>query len=151
MPKIELSPLIQSELTAISTRLSEHAGTVLFHAGEPGRGAFLIRRGKVRMSLDESSGLYPARVLGEGSLIGHPATFSGEAYSLTAEAVRDSDLDFIPRNKLLNLLQQNPIAGYEIVRILSEEIFQMRKLAHKRPRAGRRSRATQKSVRRQHA
>ena len=127
MPKIELSPSLQSELTAIATRLSEHAGTVVFHAGEPGRGAFLIRSGRIRMSLDGGSGMYPARLLREGSLIGLPATFSGEPYSLTAKAVQDSDLDFIPRSKLLNLLQENPGAGYEIVRILSEEIFQMRK------------------------
>lgn len=151
MSRIELSPSIQSELAAIATRLSEHAGTVLFHAGEPGRGAFLIRSGKIRMSLDGGSGLYPARLLREGSLIGLPASFSGEPYSLTAEAVQDSDLDFIPRSKLLDLLQRDPRTGYEIVRILSEEIFQMRKLAHKRRSAGRRRRAARKSVRRPHA
>jgi CRP-like cAMP-binding protein len=131
MHSTKLSPDLQHHLTAIATRVSEHAGTVLFRAGEPGRGAFLIRSGKVKMSLDESSDLYPARLLRKGSLIGLPATFSGEPYSLTAEAVQDSDLYFIPRNKLLNLLRRDPRTGYEIVRILSEEIFQIRKTAYK--------------------
>jgi CRP/FNR family transcriptional regulator, dissimilatory nitrate respiration regulator len=131
MHSTKLSPDLQSQLTAIATRISEHAGTVLFHAGEPGCGAFLIRSGKVKMSLEGSSELYPARFLRKGSLIGLPATFSGEPYSLTAETVQDSDLYFIPRNKLLNLLQHDPGTGYEIVRILSEEIFQMRKTAYK--------------------
>src|SRR5579859_6897098 len=108
MSSLKLSPDLQSHLTAIATRISEPAGTVLFHAGEPGRGAFLIRSGKVKMSLVGSSDLYPARFLREGSLIGLPASFCGEPYSLTAEAVQDSDLDFVPRSKLLNLLQDDP-------------------------------------------
>jgi len=132
MHSTKLSPDLQSHLTAIATRIFEHAGTVLFRAGEPGRGAFLICSGKVKMCLDGSSVLYPARFLRKGSLIGLPATFSGEPYSLTAEAVQNSDLYFIPRSKLLNLLQNDPRTGYEIVRILSEEIFQMRKTAYKR-------------------
>jgi CRP-like cAMP-binding protein len=139
MSTTKLSPDLQSQLATIATRISEHAGTVLFRAGEPGRGAFLIRSGRVKMSLDGSSDLYPVRFLREGSLIGLPATFSGEPYSLTAEAVQDSDLYFVPRSELLNLLQNDPRTGYEIVRILSEEIFQMRKTykrhneKHRRP------------------
>ena len=149
MRAIKLSPDLQNELIAIAKAVSAPAGKILFHAGEPGRGAFLIRSGKVRMRLG-GSGLYPARLFGDGSVIGLPASFSGESYSLTAQAVRDSDLYFIPRSKLLNLLKQKPGAGYEIVRILSEEIFQMRKAAHKFRRASHRRPAATKSPRRQH-
>jgi len=80
------------------------------------------------MSLGHSL-LYPARSLGAGNIIGLPATFSGEPYSLTAKAERDCRLDFIPRARLLDLLRDNPKVGFQIVRMLSEEIFQMRKAA----------------------
>jgi CRP-like cAMP-binding protein len=103
-------------------------GTVLFQMGQPCRGAFLIRSGQVQLSVDTASSLYPARTVGSGYVVGLPATFSGEPYSLTAEAKSRCRLEFIPRQKLLSLLHQNPDAGFQILRLLSEEIFYIRKL-----------------------
>lgn len=91
-------------------------------------GAFLIRSGQVRLSLDHSA-LYPARSLGPGNVIGLPASFSGEPYSLTARAEKNCRLDFIPRARLLELLLRKPKIGFQIGRMLSEEISQMRKIA----------------------
>ena len=88
---------------------------------------------RLRMSLDQSP-LYPSRAVGAGNIIGLPATFSGEPYSLTAKAECNCRLNFIPRERLLDLLQSNPEVGFQVVRILSEEIFQMRKVAKNMPR-----------------
>ncbi len=129
MPGIKISPELHKELRAVAMPLVKHKGAVLFHAGSPTRGAFLIRNGQVRLSLDGAGALFPTRTLGPGTVIGLPATFSGEPYSLTAEAAKNCNLDFIPRRKLLNLLRRNPEVGCQIVRILSEEIFQMRNVA----------------------
>jgi CRP-like cAMP-binding protein len=103
-------------------------GTVLFRLGQPCRGAFLIRSGQVQLSLGTVSGLYPARTVGSGFIVGLPATFSGEPYSLTAEAKSKCRLEFISRQKLLSLLHRNPDAGFQILRLLSEEIFHIRKV-----------------------
>jgi CRP-like cAMP-binding protein len=103
-------------------------GAVLFRLGQPCGGAFLIRSGQVQLSLDTVSKLYPSRTVGSGFIVGLPATFSGEPYSLTAETKSKCRLEFIPRQKLLSLLQQNPDAGFQILRLLSEEIFHIRKL-----------------------
>jgi len=78
------------------------------------------------MTLGNNPKLYPSRRLGSGRVIGLPATFSGEPYSLTAVCATSCRLWFIPRQNLLNLLRRDPDAGLEIVGILSEEIFQMR-------------------------
>jgi CRP-like cAMP-binding protein len=129
MPEKKISPNLRKELRAIATPVHKPKGTTLFRAGRPGRGAFLIRSGQVRLTLGGGTGLYPSRILGSGAMIGLPATFSGEPYSLTAEVARDCRLDFVPRRMLLNLLRRNPQAGFQIVRMLSEEIFQMRKAA----------------------
>lgn len=90
--------------------------------GGRGRGAFLIRSGQI--TLPGNVNVYPAHMLGPEAVIGLPATFSGEPYSLTAEVVRDCHLDFIPRRRLLDLLRQNPDAGFQIVRLLSLSILQ---------------------------
>lgn len=106
----------------------KNKGTILFQMGQPCRGAFLIRSGQVQLSLDTASSLYPARTVGSGFVVGLPAAFSGEPYSLTAEAKSKCHLDFIPRQKLLSLLHRNPDAGFQILRLLSEEIFHIRKV-----------------------
>lgn len=108
---------------------------MLLRAGEPGRGAFLIKSGLVNMTLAANPKLYPSRRLGAGKVIGLPASFSGEPYSLTAECATNCRLYFIPRESLLELLRHDPAAGFQIVRILSEEIFQMRKSAGRVPKA----------------
>ena len=119
---------VRRQLQAIATPLLKDKGAVLFRLGQPCRGAFLIRSGQVQLSLDNVSGLYPDRTVGSGFIVGLPATFSGEPYSLTAQAKSKCRLEFISRPKLLSLLRQNPEAGFQILRLLSEEIFHIRKL-----------------------
>ena len=129
MPGKRLPFELRKELHAVATPVRKEKGTILFRAGQRARGAFLICSGQVRLILDVASSLYPARRMGAGAVIGLPATFSGEAYSLTAEVNKACRLDFIPRQKLLDLLRRKPKAGFQIVQILSEEIFHIRKMA----------------------
>jgi CRP-like cAMP-binding protein len=114
------------KLNDIATPARERQGAVLFRAGDQARGAFIIRKGQVRLSLGENPSLYPSRILGPGHVIGLPATFSGEPYSLTAEVAEDCELDFIPQNRFLELLKSQPTIGCQVVRVLSEEIYDMR-------------------------
>jgi CRP-like cAMP-binding protein len=114
MPKDELSPDLAKELKNVATPVAIHKGNVIFRAGQPARGAFLIRRGQVAMRLDHPSCL-PTRTVGSGRMIGLPATFSGEPYSLTAEAKTDCLLYFISRPMMLSLLRHNPKVGYQVV------------------------------------
>ena len=130
---------VRKQLQAIATPVLKDKGTVLLQMGQPCRGAFLVRSGKVQLSLDNVSSLYPARTVGSGFIVGLPATFSGEPYSLTAETKSRCRLEFIPRQKLLSLLYRNPDAGVQILRLLSEEIFYIRKLVNS-GKGGRRSR-----------
>jgi len=129
MQKPKLSPEVQAQLQAAAISVSRGKGAVLFHAGEPCRGAFLIRSGRIKLSLEGNEDLYPTRFLGEGTVVGLPATLSGEAYSLTAETAERCRLSFIPRRKLLNLVRRDAAVATQILLLLSEEIYQMRKAA----------------------
>lgn len=131
MPGKKLSPELNRALRTASKPLNKKKGDLLFRAGEQARGAFVVRSGKVRLQLEGAGGLYPTRTLGPGSLVGLPATVSGEPYSLTADAAQDCALDFIARKDLLALLQHNTTAALQILQILSEEIYQMRNTARK--------------------
>ncbi len=131
MPGTKISPELNKALRTASKPIEKKKGAVLFRAGSPARGAFLVRSGKVKLQLEGAGGLYPTRTLGPGAVVGLPATVSGEPYSLTAEVAQDCELDFISRKQLLRLLQQNTTAALNILQILSEEIYQMRNTAKK--------------------
>lgn len=119
---------LRKQLQAIATPVLKEKGTVLFRFGQSCCGAFLVRRGQVKLSIQGSPGLYPETTVGPGSVLGLPATFSGEPYSLTAASESKCCLDFIPRRRLLALLHRNPDAGCQVLRLLSEEIFRIRKV-----------------------
>lgn len=131
MPGTKISAELNKALRTASKPVKKKRGALLFRAGSPARGAFLVRSGKVTLQLEGAGGLYPTRTLGPGAVVGLPATVSGEPYSLTAEVAQDCELDFISRKQLLKLLQQNTTAALNILQILSEEIYQMRNTAKK--------------------
>ena len=129
MTRKHLSLEVLNALHAVATPVHKERGAVLFREGRRCRGAFLIRKGQVKLTLDAASRLYPARVVGSGVVIGLPPTLSGEPYSLTAEVKDDCQLDFIPRRKFLSVLRHSPRAGVQIVGMLSKEIALMRNAA----------------------
>ena len=131
MPGTKVSAELNKVLRVSSRPVRKKKGALLFRAGSKARGAFLVRRGRVQLQLEGATGLYPTRTLGLGSIVGLPATVSGEPYSLTGVTAEDSELDFIPRKELLLLLQRDTNAALQILRILSEEIYQMRNTAKK--------------------
>lgn len=117
-----VSPAMQEKFLPLSTPLSKPAGTILFRHGDPVIGAYLIRSGSVRLTLDCENSSFPPRLLGPGSVLGLPATVAGSPYSLTAQVVDDAELAFIPRPALLECLQQDPQLCFEVMEILSGEI-----------------------------
>jgi CRP-like cAMP-binding protein len=129
MARKKLPIALRKALSALATTIHKPKNAVLFRVGQPCRGAFLIRSGEVKLSLDEAAHLYRTRTVRSGFIIGLPAVFSGEPYSLTAQTKTACKLDFVPRKKLLALLRQNPEVGFDIVRLLSNEIHQMRTVA----------------------
>jgi len=130
VPGIKLPLEVSRELKAVSRLVTKNKGALLFRRGAPSRGAYLIRRGQVELSLEGGGTLYPTRLLGPGSIVGLPASFSVEAYSLKANAVKNCELEFISRSQLLKLLRENTTVALQLLQILSEEIAQMRQAAN---------------------
>jgi len=119
-------PGLKTQLENLATTMTKPKGTALFRRGDDALGAFLIRSGKVALGLDCPSSIFPSRVFGRGSVVGLPATVSGNPYSLTAEVVEDAELGFIPRATVMESLRRHPQLCFEVMEILSNEISEFR-------------------------
>jgi CRP-like cAMP-binding protein len=116
---------VQNELEALASTRREQPNAVLFHRGEPARGVYLIRRGTVDLTLDNRR----HRRAGRGWILGLPATFSGEPYSLTAKTLESCEFAFIPREKVIEFVRLNPALGVHLLEILATEISSVRGMA----------------------
>lgn len=135
MAAFVVSAELKAEFEKISSPVSKAKGTFLFRRGETPCGLFLIHRGKVKLELDSAGRIFPPRILGPGSVAGLPATVSGAPYSLTAKVAEDSELGYIPRQKLIKLLGGNPQLCLSAMKIMSREISRMRAAVKRSPTA----------------
>ncbi len=101
-------------------------GSVLFRQGDIAKGVYVVKGGKVRLSLIEK-GAVSDRIAAPGSVLGLPATMTGNSYSLTALVLEASQLVFVSRDEVLNLLRAQPALCFEVVEILAHEVGHMRR------------------------
>jgi len=123
------SETVQSELLANATLVKQPKGAVLFRRGEPSIGIFLVRDGSVSLQLESGEGK-PIfnRTVARDAVVGLPATISGDRYSLTALTIDQSELAYIERQTLIELMRINPAVAFEIMHALGEEVLRMREI-----------------------
>ena len=115
-------------LEEVSTRIAVPKGEVLFQQGEAGRGVFLLREGRVKLSLHAAGRKkVPYRIVGPGSILGFPATLSNAPYSLTAENLADCELGFAPADDVINLLSKRSDLCFQAVEIVAHEVRKLRR------------------------
>lgn len=107
------------------------SGRALFSLDDENEGVFLIKTGRVCMSVRDRPKL--DRVFGPDSLLGVPATFTGQPYSLTAMAVIDTEAVHVLRSDFLQLMQDLPALCREATDMLCKETaFIERAIAERR-------------------
>jgi signal transduction histidine kinase len=130
--KATFSEVLRTELAALN-RTGEPrrfaAGQIIFSAGEPGDGFYLIDRGLVEISASVAEG--ETRLLatiGPGDFLGEMAILDDGPRSATARAAVDTETTFHGRDELLQILEQHPRLALELIR---EFIARMRALNQK--------------------
>ena len=117
---------LKTQLVAVGSRIQATRGTFLFRRGDAVTGIFLILSGAVRLGLDEDPTAFPSRQVRPGSVLGLPATLSNSHYSLSAEVLENSELIYLSRQQLLDLLRDKPNLCLLVIDILTEELTQTR-------------------------
>ena len=118
------------ELTAIfsegARKLTFSRDEVLFQKGQPGKSVYLVRSGEVGLTMSVS----PLRGIGfrakAGSLIGLPAAFGNEPYSLTAVARKGAELEEMNREQFCEMIASNSLLTLAVLRILAAETRSVR-------------------------
>ena len=115
-------------LDAIASSHNCRPGGILFRQGQPGDGVLVLRHGKVRLSAapHDSDLRLPYRVVGPGYVLGLPALFSGQPYSLTAEALEECVFGFVDREKALELVRRRLDLCFQAADLLAREVRELR-------------------------
>ena len=117
------SALQPEELDFLRTAAEERsypAEAAIFQEGDEGDGIYVVGEGEVRISalITQNERRVLTRV-GPGDFFGEMAVLDSETRSATATAERQTLAWFIPREKLLELLERSPRLAVSLVREFS--------------------------------
>jgi len=112
---------VHAGIDAIASTAVYPKGAILFVEGETPSGVFVLRSGRVKLSVSSADGKSIIIRRGEpGEVIGLPAAISGKPNELTAEALESLNCNFIPREPFLRFLRKHGEAALRVAEILSE-------------------------------
>ena len=110
-------------------RLLLSAGEILFKQDAPGGHAYAIDNGWISISRrDKDGNEMVLSNLSQGDLFGELAIFDSGARSATATAITNVELIVIKREKLIELLKQNPDQLTEFMQYFSKRLREMDEL-----------------------
>jgi len=104
----DLPPAVAEALEQDAITTSYPPGAVLFAEGQAPRGVFIVRRGRVKLSVCGSDGrTLILRIADTGCPLGVAAVVSGRQYEATAETTEPSEISFLRQHDLLRLMRQH--------------------------------------------
>jgi len=121
-----LKALKKEELKAISDskvtrRLKK--GEALFKEGEKLGGVYCVRNGASKLSKISDNGKDQiVKIAAKGEVMGQRSVISEEATNLSAVALNDMEVCFIPKNNITNRIQDNPAFTQAILKHMAQEL-----------------------------
>ena len=102
----ELPPVVAEALEQEAVTTTYPTGAVLFAEGQAPRGVFIVRRGRVKLSINGSDGrTLILRIVEAGDPLGVAAVVSGRQYEASAETQEPSEISFLRQSDLLRLMR----------------------------------------------
>ena len=103
-----LPPAIAELIEQAALTTTYPTGAVLFAEAQAQRGIFIVRRGRVKLSVCGSDGrTLILRMVEPGGMLGVASAISGRPYEATAETQEPSEVSFLRQNDLLRLMRQH--------------------------------------------
>ena len=117
---LKVSARLKSLLLGAGTLETHPSKHCLFRTDQETAGVYLVVKGRVCLSLPDLPKL--DRTFTPGSLLGLPATFTGNAYSLDAISATEVEVLHVERTAFLDLMACQPEFCREAANILSREV-----------------------------
>ena len=105
-------------VAGLGERRQVAAGERLAHAGSRGETLFLILKGEIRL-LTQAQGEIPVRMAHPGETIPLAALVDPPVLVTTIEAITEGEVFAIPRMRLLDLFDIQPMIGLQVYRAMS--------------------------------
>jgi CRP/FNR family transcriptional regulator len=116
------SPAVLRPVDSASYHSVMPSGALLFVEGQSPRGIYVICTGKVKLSTTSREGkVLILKQAGAGEVLGLSAAISGTNYEMTAETSTPCQLNFIGRQDLMTLMQNESEIGVHAAKSLSHE------------------------------
>ena len=123
-------PILAAVDAAAVERLAERcvtravgAGHLLFRAGDPCRGLYVLAEGRVRIFRVNQDGREQVlHIEGPGRPVAELPLFDGGAYPASAVTLEPSVLVFLPREAFESLYRTNPDVAHAIIRALAKRL-----------------------------
>ena len=97
-------------------------GAVLFAEGQAPRGVFIVRRGRVKLSICGSDGrTLILRIVEPGAPLGVAAAVAGRQYEATAETQEPCEISFLRQADLLRLMRQHGELALWVTQHISQD------------------------------
>jgi CRP/FNR family transcriptional regulator, cyclic AMP receptor protein len=107
-----------SNLNSLHTR-----GERLFGEGEPARGVYILRTGRVAVSISSSEGrVVILRTAQAGEVLGLNAVLRNSTYDATVKTLEACRTDFISRSQLIELIGKSEAGTHALLNMLSDEL-----------------------------
>jgi len=118
----ELSSRVVEALEQVALTTTYPTGAVLFAEAQDPRGVFIVRRGRVKLSVCGNDGrTLILRIAEAGDLLGVASVISGREYEATAETQEPSEITFVRQSDLLKLMRQHGEIGLWITQHVSQD------------------------------
>ena len=118
--------LCSHELSNISLNkscTSYKKGQVLFHEGTRPLGVFCINQGKIKVYKTGYDGKDQIiQIAKNGDLLGYRAMISEESYPVSAEALEEAQVCFLPKSEFIGLLDSNSDFNHLILKEACKEL-----------------------------
>lgn len=123
-------PLLKQPPDPLTVALFETARTVklapeqvLFMAGDPGDGCYLVDQGLLKVTMGSASGTERIlAILGAGAILGELSMIDGEPRAASVTALRDSELRFVSRVNFHTICDGNPQVCLQIMTLLAKRL-----------------------------
>jgi CRP/FNR family transcriptional regulator, cyclic AMP receptor protein len=107
------------------TRIYPRA-TVLFAEGQPADGIYLLRSGRVKISISSAIGKKTIlRIQQAGSVLGVNSALKNVPYDVTVETIERCRVDLVSRSDFMKLLEKSEVARARVAHTLSSELSDM--------------------------